>query len=303
MVRDPRPLFAAIGNFDGVHRGHKRLIAETAAFARRHGGDPGAVVFEPHPRRYFRPDDPPFLLTTPDRRDALLAEAGATKVIRLDFGSALAGLSPEAFVVEVLKERLGLKGVVTGTDFRFGKGRAGDADYLKSAGEAAGLTVLAVEPKVEAADGAKTGSSAIRDAIAAGDVKEAAAMLGRRWRVEGVVAHGQELGRTLGFPTANLDLGELIAPRPGVYAVTAAADGVEYGGVANYGRRPTVGAAKPLLEVHLFDFSGDLYGRPLDVAFVDFIRDERKFENLDALKLQIDADCRSAERLLELNAA
>lgn len=301
MVSRGRLLVAAIGNFDGVHRGHQRLVAETAEFARRRGADPAVVVFNPHPRRFFRPGDPPFLLTTPERRDALLREAGAAVVLPLVFDAALAALPPEAFVADVLKARLGLKGVVTGTDFRFGKGRAGDADLLARAGEAAGIEALAVAPRVESAAGAKIGSSAIRAAIAAGDVRDAALMLGRRWAVDGIVASGQKLGRTIGFPTANLSLGELVEPRCGVYAVEAMTAGARYGGVANFGRRPTVGASAPLLEVHLFDFNGELYGARLDVAFVDFIRDERKFDGLDALKGQIEADCRSARRILELN--
>jgi riboflavin kinase/FMN adenylyltransferase len=301
MVSGGRPLVAAIGNFDGVHRGHLRLLAETARFAQRLRADPAAVVFDPHPRRFFRPDDPPFLLTTGMRRDALLRAAGAAAVLPIAFDAALAGLTPDAFVADVLKARLGLKGVVTGTDFRFGKARAGDAAFLERAGAAAGLDVLAVAPKIEAPGESKIGSSAIRALIAAGEVGEAALMLGRRWAVEGVVAAGQKLGRTLGFPTANLTLGDLVEPRHGVYAVTAVLAGARHGGVANFGRRPTVGASAPLLEVHLFDFTGDIYGKRLDVAFVAFIRDERKFDGLDALQRQIAADCASARRILELN--
>lgn len=301
MVSGGRPLVAAIGNFDGVHRGHQLLLAETVRFARGQGAEPAAVVFEPHPRRFFRPDDPPFLLTRPERRDALLAEAGAAHVLTLAFDAALAALAPEDFVAGVLKGRLGLKGVVTGAEFRFGRNRAGDAALLAEAGRRAGLLVRAVEPKAGIAGGAKIGSSAIRSLIAAGDMRGAAAMLGRRWAVDGVVAEGQKLGRALGFPTANLVLGDLVAPRAGVYAVEVLIAGRRSAGVANYGRRPTVGAGAPLLEVHLLDYSGDLYGARLDVAFVDFIRDERKFDGLDALKSQIAADCRSARRILALN--
>ncbi len=290
---------AAIGNFDGVHRGHCRLIARTVDFARSRRAAPAAVVFDPHPRRYFRPDDPPFLLTTPARRDRLLKEAGAREVFSLTFDAALASLTPEAFVSGILKNRLRLGGVVTGTEFRFGKGRAGDAAALKALCESEGLAALLVEPKAERHDGLKIGSSEIRDAIASGAVKEAALMLGRPWSVEGVVAEGQKLGRTLGFPTANLTLGELIAPRPGVYAVEVELEGRRRGGVANYGRRPTVGAAQPLLEVHVFDFDGDLYGKTIDVAFVDFIRDERKFDGLAALSAQISSDAAAARRILQ----
>jgi riboflavin kinase/FMN adenylyltransferase len=288
---------AAIGNFDGVHRGHQRLLAETIAFARSMNAPSGAVVFDPHPRRYFRPGDPSFLLTTSAQREKLLNAHGAERVMSLAFDASLAAMSPEQFVREILKGRLGLAGVVTGTDFRFGKGRSGDAEGLRALCEAAGMEALLVEPKREA-DGEKIGSSAIRAALQSGDVLAAAAMLGRPWAVEGVVQSGQKLGRTLGFPTANMTLGDLVEPRRGVYAVSAIVDGGEHKGVANFGRRPTVGSPAPLLETHLFNFAGDLYGKTLEVRFVEFIRDEKKFDGLDALKAQIAADSRIAQRIL-----
>ncbi len=291
-------IIAAIGNFDGVHRGHRRLIAETIAFARAMNAAAGAVVFDPHPRRYFRPDDPPFLLTTARQRDALLKEAGAAQVFSLAFDKALASLTPEAFVADVLKGRLGLAGVVTGTEFRFGKGRSGDAEGLKSLCEAAGMKALLVTPAPEAAGGDKVSSSAIRALIEAGEMRAAADLLGRTWVVEGPVIAGQKLGRTLGFPTANMTLGEIVAPRKGVYAVEAVVDGGLIAGVANYGRKPTVGAPAPLLETHLFDFDGDLYGREIEVRFIDFIRDEQKFDGLDALRAQIAKDSARAREIL-----
>ncbi|MEX0645428.1 MAG: FAD synthetase family protein, partial [Parvularculaceae bacterium] len=177
-------IVAAIGNFDGVHRGHRRLIADTIAFARANDAAAGAVVFDPHPRRYFRPDDPPFLLTTAKQRDALLKEAGAEHVFSLAFDKQLAALAPEAFVVEILKKRLKLAGVVTGTEFRFGKGRSGDAEGLKALCEAAGMKALLVTPSAEAAGGEKISSSEIRAMIEAGDMRAAAALLGRPWAVE-----------------------------------------------------------------------------------------------------------------------
>ena len=204
MVNARGPV-AAIGNFDGVHEGHLRLIERAADFARSRTVKLAAVVFDPHPRRFFRPDDPPFLLTTPTRRNALLKEAGIAEVLALTFNADLAALTPEQFVAAMLKDRLGLGGVVTGTEFRFGKARAGDATALKTLCGAAGIETLLIEPKAERHDGLKIGSSEIRDAIAGGDVKEAALMLGRRWSVEGIVGEGQKLGRTLGFPTANLN--------------------------------------------------------------------------------------------------
>lgn len=289
---------AAIGSFDGVHRGHRFLIAETAKIARASGAPAGAVVFDPHPRRFFQPDAPPFLLTTSSRRDALLKEAGADIVYSAAFDAALASMPPETFVSDVLKGRLGLSGVVTGAEFRFGKGRAGDAESLKRLAAASGMSAHLVEPLADGQETDKIGSTAIRAAIQDGDMRAAAAMLGRLWAVEGVVEKGRELGRTIGFPTANLTLGEIVEPRRGVYAVTAAVGGKTYAGVANFGRRPTVGESAPLLETYLFDFNGDLYGAGLEVAFVAFLRDEKKFDGLDALKAQIAKDSEEARRML-----
>lgn len=289
---------AAVGNFDGVHLGHQHLLARTCAFAERLGARPGAVVFDPHPRRFFRPEDPPFLLTTPARRNALLAEHGAETVMSLPFDGALAGLSPEAFVRDVLKGRLGLAGVVTGADFRFGKGRAGDGAALKALGEAAGLAVELVDVLSENPQAEKFGSSAARTALQAGEPERAATMLGRRWSVSGVVEEGQRLGRGLGFPTANITLGEVIEPRKGVYSTFATVRGETFPAVSNFGRRPTVGGGGPLLETHIFDFEGDIYGAEIEVAFVAFLRDERKFDGLDALKAQIAVDSAEARRIL-----
>jgi riboflavin kinase/FMN adenylyltransferase len=294
----PPPVIAAIGNFDGVHRGHRVLIERAAAFARKEGARSGAVVFDPHPRRYFRPDDPPFLITAPATRNRLLVEAGAEIVLPVTFDKALASMTPEEFVRHRLKRDLGLAGVVVGGDFRFGAGRAGDAAGLSALCSSYGLSALIVEPLAEAGHSDKIGSTAIREAILSGAVDRAADMLGRPWSVIGVVEEGKKLGRTLGFPTANMTLGELIEPRRGVYAVRAKIDSKTVNGVANFGRRPTVGAPAPLLEVHLFDFSGDLYGREIEIVFVKFMRDEMRFDGLEALKAQIAADCVLARSLL-----
>ncbi|MDZ7626908.1 MAG: bifunctional riboflavin kinase/FAD synthetase [Parvularculaceae bacterium] len=294
---------AAIGNFDGVHRGHRFLVEQTIAFARDADASPAVVVFDPHPRRYFRPDDPPFLLTTPETRNALLLEAGAEAVLPLAFDRALASLTPEAFVRDVLKRRLALTGVVTGKDFRFGAGRAGDAARLSKLCAEYGLKYLVVEPISDPQHTDKIGSTAIREALMSGAVDRAAAMLGRPWRVDGVVSHGRQIGRTLGFATANLTLGALIEPRRAVYAVRATVDGQRYDAVANFGRKPTVGEVAPLLEVHLFDFTGDLYGKTIGVDFIAFLRDERKFDGLPSLKAQIAADCVDAQRRLSEDAA
>ena len=294
-------LICALGNFDGVHLGHQHLLKETAAFAEAAGAQPGAVLFEPHPRRYFRPDDPPFLLTLPPQRDALLRKAGAREVIALAFDKTLASMTPEEFVTGVLKERLGLAGVVTGADFHFGKGRAGDGAALKSLGEAAGLKVKLVSVLADQGAAEKFGSSAVRAALQAGDVRDAGQMLGRPWSVTGKIGEGRKVGRTIGFPTANMTLGELIEPRKGVYATRAHVGGKAYRAVSNFGRRPTVetGESPPLLETYLFDFEGDLYGQEMEVEFVAFLRDERKFDGLDALKAQIATDSAQAKALLQ----
>lgn len=296
MVAD-RKIVAAIGNFDGVHLGHQFLLEKTKAFAADNKAAPGVVLFEPHPRRYFRPDEPPFLLTRPEKRDALLREAGVQEIFALTFDKSLASMTPEEFVVGVLKERLALSGIVAGADFHFGKDRAGDGAALKALGAQAGMAVKLID-LLDDHGGGKFGSSAVRDALRRGLVEEATAMLGRPWSVRGPVLKGQKVGRTIGFPTANMTLGDLIAPRQGVYATRVLVGDKTYDAVSNYGRRPTVGSDAPLLETYLFDFEGDLYGRRIEVSFIAFLRDERKFDGLDALKAQIANDCVNARAIL-----
>ena len=224
--------------------------------------------------------------------------AGAEEIFTLTFDKALASSTPEEFVNGVLKEKLGLTGVVTGADFRFGKGRAGDGAALLSLGEKAGLHVRLVDVLAESPQAEKFGSSAVRAALQGGDVVRAAAMLGRPWSVVGRVEEGKRLGRTLGFPTANMTLGALLEPRKGVYATRARVAGQTYGSVSNFGRRPTVGEGAPLLETYLFDFDGDLYGAEMEVDFIAFLRDEKKFDGLDALKAQIAEDSARARAIL-----
>ncbi|MEM9170856.1 MAG: bifunctional riboflavin kinase/FAD synthetase [Pseudomonadota bacterium] len=292
-------LFAAIGNFDGVHRGHRALLDATATAARSADAALGAAVFEPHPRRFFQPDAPAFLLTTAEERARLLNDAGASRVLTIPFDAPLAAMTPRAFVFDILRERLGLAGVAAGADFRFGKDRAGDAQALARLAAEAGLQALIVDP-VAAAGAAddKIGSSAVRAALRDGAPDRACALLGRSWTVSGVVQEGRRLGRTLGFPTANLALGDLVEPKYGVYAVTADCDGTRCAGVANFGRRPTLGDTAPLLETHLFDFDGDLYGRALTVALEHFIRPEMKFDGVEALKNRIAEDVAAARALM-----
>ena len=291
------PIIAAIGNFDGVHRGHLYLLEEAMKLAQNHGAQTGVVVFDPHPRRYFRPDDPPFLLTMLDQRDHLLKAAGADHVISLAFDKDLAALSPEEFVHDILADKLGLAGIVAGADFHFGKARAGDGAALQRLASDNGM-VSKIVTLLEGGSAEKYGSTAIRDVLVRGDIERVTKMLGRHWCVSGPVIVGEQRGRTIGFPTANMMLGELIEPRYGVYATRVhVGDGV-LPAVSNFGRRPTVGAKAPLLETHLLDFDGDLYGQDIKISFIDFIRDERKFDGLDALQAQIAADCERARKIL-----
>ena len=291
-------LVAAIGNFDGVHLGHQFLLEETQRLAVENGCGLGVVLFDPHPRRFFRPDDPPFLLTTPTRRDALLRDCGVETVHALPFNADLARLTPEDFFAQIISSELGLKGIVAGEDFHFGKARAGNSQMLLDLAAQHGMAAKLVGLHAQTEGAEKYGSSAARAAIMTGDMRLAGAILGRSWSVSGRVETGQKLGRTIGFATANLRLGELIEPRRGVYATRTRHGGTEYKSVSNFGRRPTVGSDAPLLETHLFDFEGDLYGAEIDVSFVEFLRDERKFDGLDALKAQISRDCDEARQIL-----
>ena len=299
-----KPRVAVIGNFDGVHRGHRFLIECAQAMAAAQSAELATVLFDPHPRLFFNPKAPPFLLTTPVMRDRLLLQAGVDQILTLPFTADLAAMDPHSFIEDILIAELGLSGIVVGADFRFGKARAGDGALLKDVASARGLDVELPNPlspgraKGDGSALGKIGSSIIRTALAEGRVRDANEMLGYPWRVEGTVETGRQLGRTLGFPTANLHLGPLINPLQGVYAVTITHQQTTYGGVANYGRKPTVGAPSPLLEVHLFDFEGDLYGQTLCIEFQEFLREECKFDGLDALKSQIAHDCEAARAVL-----
>ena len=265
----------------------------------------GVATFEPPPRAYFRPNDPPFRIYRPARRNARLIGLGADAVFELPFNSDMAGMTDEEFCRRVLHEGLGVAHVAVGFDFRFGRGRMGDAARLSSLGRSLGFDVTIVE-KVEGPDAAKASSTGIREALIAGDPQKAAAMLGHAWIADGTVERGEQRGRTIGFPTANLGLGDFLHPALGVYAVLAGRDpGVEHGGetqwlagVANLGRRPTVAGEGIRLEVHLFDFTGDLYGEMLRVRLIDFIRPEKKFDGLEALRAQIALDCSRAREIL-----
>ncbi len=291
---------AAIGNFDGVHLGHQSVLALAHAAAAGRGAPFGVVTFEPHPRRFFQPDAPDFRLMTAEARAHRLEKLGVAQLYELRFDASLAGLSAEDFVRRVLHDGLGLAHVVTGADFRFGKGRAGDTDLLRRMGAELGFGVT-VAPLVSDAEGDYS-SSAIRAALSAGEPGEAARILGHWHRIEGVVQHGDKRGRDLGFPTANLRLDGLHLPRFGVYAVLVdVLDGPHrgtYRGAASLGERPTFGVNAPNLEVYLLDFAGDLYGASISVALVAFQRGELAFDSVDDLVAQMEADVIQSRALL-----
>jgi riboflavin kinase/FMN adenylyltransferase len=288
----------AIGNFDGVHRGHQAVIAEAGRVARSLGAPHLVVTFEPHPRAVFRPSDAPFRLTPRRAKLQLFGALGVTATVVFKFDRVFAAMPADGFVREVLVAGLGARHVVIGRDFCFGRGRAGTADFLRDQAAQAGFGVTAVPPEIDPA-GQPYSSSRARACLAAGDPEGAAAILGRPFSIGGHVRHGDHRGRLLGFPTANLALADHIRPRLGVYAVRArTADGATLAGVANLGERPTVAGRDVRLETHLFDFAGDLYGRWLDVALLHFIRPEVKFPDLDALKRQIAADSATARAQL-----
>ena len=288
----------ALGNFDGVHLGHAQLIH--AAHTARPDAPLAVLTFEPHPRELFRPEDPPFHLTLPPARAALLAGLGVRHVYELPFDRAFSEMEAEAFVAEVLHAGLGARHLVCGADFAFGHRRGGDVAFLAARAEALEIGLTIVPPLTDEAG--PLSSSRIRRLLQDGYPERAALLLGRHWAIEGTVAHGDKRGRTLGFPTANVALGRHLEPARGVYAVRVTTpDGAVHGGVANIGRRPTVNAGpESRLEVNLFDFAGDLYGATISVALLAFLRAERKFDGLDQLRAQIAADSAEARRLLDL---
>ncbi|WP_295562482.1 bifunctional riboflavin kinase/FAD synthetase [uncultured Sphingomonas sp.] len=290
----------ALGNFDGFHLGHQAVVGQAVARARAEGRPALVATFDPHPVRHFRPDTPPFRLTTLDQRERLFAAAGVDAMVVFAFDAALAALSAEAFA-ERLAARLQVAGVVTGEDFTFGQGKRGDVAMLAALGTAHGFTAETVGAVT--LDGETVSSSRIRELLRAGDPRGAARLLTRPFAIEGTVQHGDKLGRTIGYPTANLDMGKYLRPAYGIYAVTARLlDGRQVQGAANLGIRPTFDPPKELLEPYFFDFSGDLYGQSIEVALIDYIRPEAKFDSLDALTAQMEADCAEARARLSAGA-
>jgi riboflavin kinase / FMN adenylyltransferase len=286
----------AIGNFEGVHRGHRAVIALAQRRALALGRPAAVLTFAPHPRTFFNPTDPVFRLGGSDTKLRLLSATGLDGTVVMDFDAALAGLDPDGFVDAVLVERLAAGGVVVGYDFQFGKGRGGTTEALVAAGARRGFSVDIAEPFVDR--GRRISSGLVRRALAAGDVAEASDLLGYPWFVTGEVVHGDKRGRELGFPTANLRLDSDVPLRYGVYAVRLMVDGRLHDGVANFGRRPMFDTGTVLLEAFVFDFSGDIYGKVIDVAFLDWIRPEMKFASLDDLVRRMQEDSRRARTVL-----
>lgn len=284
----------ALGNFDGFHKGHQAVVGRAIERARAAGRPALVATFDPHPVRFFRPETEPFRLTSLNQRERLFSEAGADAMIVFPFNAALAGLTAEEFVTQRLA---GVGGVVTGEDFTFGKGRGGNVHILAELGRKYGFIAEAVSPVSDGAD--IISSSRIREALQAGDCDTATQLLTRPFAVEGIVQHGDKNGRQLGYPTANVDMGTYLRPRYGIYAVRGRlADGRILDGAASIGIRPQFEPPKELLEPHFFDFSGDLYGQTIEIAFHAFLRDEAKFETLEALTRQIGLDCDQAREVL-----
>ena len=291
----------AIGNFDGVHIGHQSVIEQARAAGDRLGAPLGVLTFEPHPRQYFAPDAPPFRLMNPEARAHRLEKLGVERLYELNFNAALAGLAPREFAEKVIRDGLGLSHVVVGADFCFGKGRAGDAADLVAFGKEMGFGVTIAE--LLEGDNGEVSSTAIRNALTDGRPRDAARMLGHWHRIDGPVIGGEQRGRDLGYPTANMSIEGLHPPKFGVYAVLAdVLDGPHkghYRGAASLGLRPMFNGEVPNLETFIFDFSGDLYSADLSVALVEYLRPEETFDSLEAFIAQMENDCTRARALLD----
>lgn len=305
IIRDRRGLpdalkgaAVAVGAFDGVHRGHQAVIADAARAAHALKAPLGVVSFDPHPRRFFQPDAAPFGLMTPDQMAQALGELGVERLYLLTFDAEMAGMSDRDFAEQVLAQALGIRHAAVGFDFTFGKGRTGSPEALRTYGVELGFTV-SVTDRIDDPDGLKLSSSAVREALKAGDMARAAAILGRPFTIAGQVVHGDKRGRTIGVPTANVPLGGYMRPAFGVYATrTRLADGRVFDGVANLGVRPMWKTPEPMLEVWLFGFDGDLYDQVVETQLIAWLRPEMTFDGLEPLKAQIDADAEAASAVL-----
>jgi riboflavin kinase/FMN adenylyltransferase len=294
----PGPLFLAIGVFDGVHLGHQAVISTSARHAKKAEGTPVVVTFDPHPAKVLRPDDAPHLLTATQHKISLIRDLGVAHLLVLHFDRPFAATAPEEFVRQLVAHSRPLREICVGHEWSFGKGRAGNLTLLKELGATCAFDVVGV-PAVTL-NGEVVSSTAIRRAVAAGDLVKATQMLGREYTILGTVKAGEKLGRKLGFPTANLSAHSEQFPPNGVYVAEARLAGALYRGVANLGYRPTVNAGKTerLLELHLFDLNRDIYGAEVEVRFLRYLRPEQKFENVDALAAQIARDVQAARESL-----
>src|SRR5262245_12351554 len=292
----PKGSVVAMGNFDGVHLGHRAVIGAALRMGRAHDRPAFALTFEPHPRSFFSPNSPQFRLTTETNKLRLLAGTGLAGAVVMTFDKVRAGTSAQDFIHHDLIERLGVSGIAVGYDFHFGKGRVGSPSLLVAEAPRLGIEVD-VQAHVDI-DERPVSSTAIRMALAEGQIADATAMLGGPWFVTGTVIDGEKRGRDLGFPTANIRLDKNCELKHGIYAVRVGHGGKRLDGVASFGRRPTFDNGAPLLEVFVFDFKGDLYGAELDVAFISFIRDELKFDSIEALIKQMDDDSARARAAL-----
>ena len=294
---DLRGAILALGNFDGFHFGHQAVAGKALSWARDEGRPAIIATFDPHPVRFFKPDLPPFRLTSLDQRQRLFCDAGASAMLVFEFNAGLAGTTAEDFVTKLLVDRFGAAGVVTGADFTFGKGAKGNIDLLREVGAAHGLKSEAVSAISDSDD--VISSSRIRAALKEGLCEEANRLLTRPFAIRGDVIHGDKNGRLLGYPTANIDIGQYLRPKYGIYAVKGRLpDGRVLNGAANLGIRPSFDPPKELLEPYFFDFSEDLYGQTIEVELHHFLRGEQKFDDLEALKLQMELDCDRARELL-----
>jgi riboflavin kinase/FMN adenylyltransferase len=291
-----RGAIIALGNFDGFHLGHQAVVGRAVQRGAHERRPVIVATFDPHPVRHFKPDTPPFRLTTLDQREELFAHAGADAMLVFNFGAELASTTAEDFIGKLLAGHLGAAGVVTGEDFTFGKGRGGNAEVLRDLGATHGIVAETVAPVL--LDGTRISSGRIREALQAGDPHTATHQLTRPFAIRAEVIHGDKRGRDFGWPTANMKLGPYMRPAYGVYAVRVRLpDGTERDGVANLGQRPMF-EPEELLEAHLFDFSGDLYGRTIEVALHHYLRPEAKFKTNQELITQIARDAEEAKRLL-----
>jgi riboflavin kinase/FMN adenylyltransferase len=297
LARLRGPLFLAIGVFDGVHLGHQAVISTSTEHARNANGTPVVVTFDPHPEKILRPERAPHLLTATQHKIALIRELGVAHLLVINFDKEFAATEPEDFVTALVDHSKPLREICVGHEWSFGKNRRGNLDLLKKLGASLNFHVIGISPVKM--NGAVVSSTAIRRAVEAGDFAKAAEMLGREYTILGAVTHGDSLGKKIGFPTANLSAHSEQFPPNGVYAAEAKIDNEVHRGVINLGVRPTVsgGKSERVLEIHLFDFDRDIYGRDVEVRFLKFLRPEKKFENVEALVAQIRRDVEQARAI------